>query len=1070
MRTQTVPTSTSSITIPGQFTVGGLPISLNFTSPSLAVVAAIDANTPFPAGDLTLSNLTAHTSAGTSVQLGDPTKNVTFSLTAAGDYDVEVISKPSDVLAAINAEQDLAPSIDLATGTAAADRFLLMRLSYNLGGTIKGSAALGTGISLNFGATGSLNGDWDVIHRFNGEGARDVLAAAIDSWRLPRQIHAASQLPPGTWLITEVNGSIDLSVGVQAGYDYSWLKQLSGKLTGSIGVKVALAATASLEFTANGKYALMLARPDSTNKLRLALFKLAKNTWNFALNASVGVQGTLPDALKDPTDLIRAIFGTHATQLLSDLELVQKVAAGGSLTDQAANYLVQLGSTKIPGAADDIARFNAGVDAVNHFISQLGSLGQRSTSQLFAILQSQAPGAATVITDLTNVLTTIQSVSSDPTKIAGLVTTQLQKVAFFQTGFGQWLTAILQDQAILSPLAALKNNEALKMLGTAATTTLNILNGHDLQTLIDFVAQKLDLKNIPTLPHIDTWLKSKIAAFLNKALGSVVQQDLADVQKLVTKLFTQTNQFWQEAIAAAQKRYEATLVATYQSTTSDTALIDVVFDFDAVNPGLPALLDDAINGNFKRILIETIPGVSLNTAVLTHGIHRQTHVEFTMPLIDLGSTKTTDVVSSLTVKHDSGSRVLAYNVKGNNDVNSFVKGRSSRDGMMTLLLNFDLPQEVQMAPDFKASFGYSLRAAYRKTGTRQLINTLLPLVHAYDLPLPESDVENWAIDLDKTIEVSPTGHLGQSLISLDVAVDSSLPTIWLNAPANPKHNAYFILSKRIQERLRTLIAEVYFSQPDRYDDINTAYSLIIYSSLPGMNSFDINEDDIPLIVAQTKHDVYWNFPDERFLLALIFEPKTEQATLNSLSNVRQILMGIGDSNAQFFTPDDLGNAQVAAQAKNNSASQLPDILGSLIIFEQGFIASVIDAATKMAEFSAESSTDPVAALKALGDFSAAIVKTFNQGLVSSLFAGRELALLGSALFTEVTLALAEAVHIVAPPNASPSALFSITLPKHDAGLSLSDLAAGKYTPDQILVEQKLSSPLTGLINAGTIVS
>jgi len=101
------------------------------------------------------------------------------------------------------------------------------------------------------------------------------------------------------------------------------------------------------------------------------------------------VQGILPASLQqssDVTDLIKAIFGVHATQLINDLKLVQKVAAGGSLTDQAANYLVTLGQTKIPGAADAVAEFNAGVDAANNFISQLGTLGQRTTNQLLSLL------------------------------------------------------------------------------------------------------------------------------------------------------------------------------------------------------------------------------------------------------------------------------------------------------------------------------------------------------------------------------------------------------------------------------------------------------------------------------------------------------------------------------------------------------------------------------------------------------------------------------------------------------------------------------------------------------------
>jgi hypothetical protein len=50
-----------------------------------------------------------------------------------------------------------------------------------------------------------------------------------------------------------------------------------------------------------------------------------------------------------------------------------------------------------------------------------------------------------------------------------------------------------------------------------------------------------------------------------------------------------------------------------------------------------------------------------------------------------------------------------------------------------------------------------------------------------------------------------------------------------------------------------------------------------------------------------------------------------------------------------------------------------------------------------------------------------------------------------------------------PP--SPSALFSLPIPLPTANISLDDLKAGNFKPEQILVEEKLSSPLAAL--AGT---
>ena len=1063
----------TNFTIPGQFALGGVNIDLAASTPNAAVLNAIATDAPFPPGDITAGSLSVSASTGNPVMLGDASRNVSFSFSGSANYGISVFSDPKTVAQKLNADSDIASGIDLTTATAATDRFALLQLTYDLGATVKGAVAFGTGATLNFGATGSVQGDWDVVHRFPGAttGAFDALADTFSAWRLPRQIISANQLPPGTWVVTELNGSLKVNVGVQAGYDYTWLKQLGGNLNGDIGLKISLAASASLGFNANGSYALALSRPDQSNKLRLTAYKLKKLGWDFALNASAGVQGILPASLQqssDVTDLINAIFGVHATQLINDLKLVQKVAAGGSLTGQAANYLVALGQTKIPGAADAVAEFNAGVDAVNNFISQLGTLGQRTTDHLLSLLPK---AAAADVAEFKTILDDIQTVAADPTKIGGIVAAQLQKIAFFQRPFGQWLSSYLQDLAVASPLSALADKSTLLSIGTAATTTLNLLNGGDLQTLIDFAAQKLDLKDIPDLQHIDQWLKSKIAAFLNKAVPAVVQQDLTKVQNAINTLFTKADKFWAEAIKAAQKKYEMTFVATYQSATTDTALLDVVFDFD-VNPALGPFLESAIDGDFTQILIDpTIKGVTLNTGVLTHGYHSQTHVELTIPFLDLdhSTTAVTDVLSKLTVKNDNGGRVLAYTVQGSNDVQSFIAGKVSRDSQMTLALSIDFPAGVNKAKDFHSSMGYAMRAAYQDLPTQSLIKMLPPLIANYSLPLPVADVASWAIDFDKVTEQVPSGHLGESLVALDVAIDPDLMGIWLQAPANAKDPAYFALSISIQDRLRSLIPGVYFSQLARYKDIQPAYSVVLYSALRRINSFDIADDQTTVV--PTQDDVYWSFSDGMHLRPLAFDPATQSALSTAVRNAHDLLSNAGLSSASSYV--DAATSSIMSVALQTSPGfKLPAVMGQLIVFEAQFIGAIVSAATNLAKATTSGGTNPAAALKAMTTFSATIVKAFNQGLGGLVFDGSELQLLGSALFTEVSLAMAAAIGSggVTPVKTSPSALYSVTVLTPGSGVSLDNLRQGNFQPGQVFVEQKLASPLPQLAQAGVLTA
>ena len=116
----------------------------------------------------------------------------------------------------------------------------------------------------------------------------------------------------------------------------------------------------------------------------------------------------------------------------------------------------------------------------------------------------------------------------------------------------------------------------------------------------------------------------------------------------------------------------------------------------------------------------------------------------------------------------------------------------------------------------------------------------------------------------------------------------------------------------------------------------------------------------------------------------------------------------------------------------------------------------------LAQFVNNAGKDPDAALKHLSNFTAKIVSTFNHGLGGNLAGGDEVAMLGSALLTEVTIALAQAINATVPQNSFPTALFSLSIPQPSANISLDDLNAGNFKPEQIpeqiLVEQKLYSP------------
>ena len=87
-----------------------------------------------------------------------------------------------------------------------------------------------------------------------------------------------------------------------------------------------------------------------------------------------------------------------------------------------------------------------------------------------AMLPSSAQGGVGALKDLTTVLTDIKNAAADPTQITSIITGQLQRVAFFQTNFGEWLTSVLQGAGQASPLAALKDNSAVQAIRIGSTS------------------------------------------------------------------------------------------------------------------------------------------------------------------------------------------------------------------------------------------------------------------------------------------------------------------------------------------------------------------------------------------------------------------------------------------------------------------------------------------------------------------------------------------------------------------------------------------------------------------------
>src|SRR5262245_48163656 len=227
-----------------------------------AILQLIAKNEPFPAGDLEIGSIHVKGSlASDQIVFASDRGNVGFSATASALAGIGVYRSSASVLAALtfNAETQENLTNGLTLPKTDAELFLLFRWGYDVSAAVKGALALGTGGAIRFGVKAGREAGYAIVRRFReGVNSRDALLATVQSWCLPRQVTRAADLDPGTWIIAEVNGSLQANIGVSLGQDFSWIRKTGlGTLSGDIGLRIQLGLDAALNLFASGKYAVV---------------------------------------------------------------------------------------------------------------------------------------------------------------------------------------------------------------------------------------------------------------------------------------------------------------------------------------------------------------------------------------------------------------------------------------------------------------------------------------------------------------------------------------------------------------------------------------------------------------------------------------------------------------------------------------------------------------------------------------------------------------------------------------------------------------------------------------------
>jgi len=985
----------------GVFTAAKLTIA---GSTDANVVEAVLANNKFPDGNIQLGHLsfTADTGKVSLQPAAAGGATVSFDLSGSAQSGMGVYGKSADAIAALS----LTNPPKLTIPDVPNQRYLLMDFGYSASFSGSASHPIGMLGTVSFGVNAKGDSMFAILHRFDAaQGAHQVIADTLASWRLPRNVSFdgnAVNLKPATWVLAEADGTIAITLAASLGWNMNFAKdaRLLG-VTQKLSAKIDASLKVTFGFSVSGSYILVVGREDAGTSVRLQLWKQSSKGLNFGFNLAVGVQGADPQLPSDFNDFIRATFGVHGLQVLQDLQkwtdpstdLGQKLAGLGS---QSALDLL-----KNTTGVDPAAEFDKAKQVLANALNTWTSLPDQLSSMLWKFLGKNLGNAAE--NDFKSFLTALSQ--TDPDKRAAAFAQALQSATFGDTPQGQFLEAVA-DQGLL----ALGDN--LGPVSTLAGKALDLLNGGIIAKLQTFIDQKLDLDQIrkavsdTDFANIEQWLQARLGNFLDKTIGL---DDLKDIQKAITTLDTKIAGYYKTGIQALTKHYSATFAATYQSTTTDTALIDVIFNL-AENSAAALFGEIMSQSKLDRLLTQQTKGVILNQAKLTHEIKRQSTVDLDMPFFDFTSTHVNDAMVSLTAEDHAG-RVLLYQLSSSDKVTVANRAASQLSVLASLNVAGGTPQF-----DTSGSIAYELLLAQAGMRPLDLESRTTAFIHQYLAGLfggGDASLRTFYTDLDHAITAATkntTNQLGDMAVSMQLSMKSSVLAGWFQPRSSSQlRSDQMRLSRALQAAWKSALPALFFQELGQYEFKEAVAALLVWTSLPISTSIAFND---PTVQFNTDQDVMWDFASVDLRRAVARDSHSVAALAGKLHSIQAQLSEAGNSNADFFDPSRAG--QFIEMALNPTGDSY---YSGLLYTESQLVRGAASALQAICAAESTAATTPSQAIRALANFAADVTDTFNQR-VSSLYSGMQGRVIGPMLLVEASKALGST-------GAQPSAMLTL---------------------------------------------
>ncbi|MEJ2110423.1 MAG: hypothetical protein P8Z37_11005, partial [Acidobacteriota bacterium] len=577
----------------------------------------------------------------------------------------------------------------------------------------------------------------------------------------------------------------------------------------------------------------------------------------------------------------------------------------------------------------------------------------------------------------------------------------------------------------------------------AAKITLAVLETGMLDALKTFIETEAGFPKIRKaveendFESLTDLARKKLAHFLGKT-APLEAKDISGVRKAVHHLFSRGEDLYRAGIEALGETYGYSFDFVYSKKVLNTALLDICFDFHA-NPNIGEELSKAVAGDFTQLLPgpgkPAIKGITFNDAILTHRLQRQAHVGVHLPFL---TSETMHRVSSLAryeFRKDRGN-IHTYAMDAEDKVQQEAVWQSSLGASLNLVLEEGNEIRIHDRDKSGSAINFHLAQAIPDLYEKQLEHFLNPISELYFKStvggfdgMDEPSIHKWIAAIGNSVGVQAStedGKIGNCLIKLDVRLPGSMLLNWLRAPENRVNPAYMDMSRRIQSLLRRFVPVLYFQNAEKYRDLDVAWPLLVYASLPVSTSMEHKNGRLHL---NTDTDLFWNWPDaEGFRRRLIARDETAGKLTQTLNGIVVQLSGIPElkSRAGYYKP---------ATKRNTILSSVSDdpgkfLLESMLYTEATIIEAAFETGRNIARFR-EETNKAMKAVQALSRFGMTLTQTFHEKMTSvfdpSDPAGKHLLRnFGLFIFSEIT-------RILDPKTeAQPTAAFEITVFEHDS--------------------------------------